>query len=117
MKTIIAGSRDLTNYSLLLKAVENCGWAITSVVSGNARGADKLGEIYAEKNSLPCEKYPAEWDKYGKSAGYKRNVLMAENAEALIAIWDGVSKGTNHMINIAKSKGLRVYVYVVNVKV
>ena len=111
MKTIIAGSRNCGDYSKLMKAVASCDWNITSVVSGTARGADKLGEIYAEQNSLPCEKYPAEWDKYGKSAGYKRNLLMAENAEALIALWDGKSKGTKHMIDIAKSKGLKVYVY------
>ena len=55
--------------------------------------------------------YAAEWNRFGKSAGYKRNVVMAENAEALLAIWDGTSKGTGHMINIAKERGLKVVVY------
>ena len=113
-KTIIAGSRDCSDYFQLIEAVAQCGWEITSVVSGMARGADTLAIQYAENNSLPLHKYPADWNKYGKSAGYKRNVQMAENAEALIALWDGKSKGTKHMIDIARSKGLKVYVHLVS---
>jgi len=112
-KTIIAGSRDFADYSQVVEAVSKCGWEVSSVVSGTARGADRLGEVYAEENSLPLYKYPAEWDKYGKSAGYKRNTLMAENADALIALWNGESRGTKHMIDIATTKGLQVYVHMV----
>lgn len=117
MKTIIAGSREFPNVfmpSILYSAISECGWEVTTIVSGTARGVDRLGEIYAEAANIPCERYPAQWNKYGKSAGYKRNVQMTENAEALIAIWDGKSKGTKHMIDIAKSKGLQVYVKVMN---
>jgi hypothetical protein len=110
-KTIIAGSRDCTDYSQLIQAVAECGWEITSVVSGIARGADTLGIMYAHNNSLLLDKYPADWNKYGKSAGPGRNAKMAENAEALIALWDGKSKGTKHMIDTATSKGLKVYVF------
>jgi hypothetical protein len=113
MRTIIAGSRDITNYDVLLQAITKCGWVPTVVISGTARGADKLGEYFAAEFGLPCEKYPADWDKFGKSAGYKRNEQMAEVAEAVIALWDGESHGTKHMIDIATKKGLRVYVHIV----
>ena len=113
MKTIIAGSRGITDYHVLLEAYTECPFSITSVVSGCARGVDALGEKFANDNSLPLEKYPADWDTYGKRAGYIRNAEMADNAEALLAIWDGESRGTKHMIDIAREKGLEVYVYMV----
>lgn len=116
MKTIIAGSRDCTDKQELLTALANCKWKPTTVISGTARGADRLGEIWANEFNIPCELFPAEWDRYGKSAGYRRNEQMADNAEALIALWDGTSKGTKHMIDIAKHKGLRVYVHITNRK-
>jgi len=79
-------------------------------LSGAARGADTLGEEWAVMCGIPIEKYPADWNAHGKSAGYKRNTVMAEHAEALIALWDGKSRGTAHMIEIAKRHGLRVHV-------
>lgn len=114
MRTIIAGSRGRTNMLELRAALEACGWKPTVVISGTAQGADKLGELWADAAGIPCERFPANWDLHGKSAGYKRNMLMAENAEALIALWDGTSKGTHHMIQIANNKGLRVYVHTGN---
>lgn len=111
MRTIIAGSRDCTDKRELSTALKNCGWVPTTVLSGAARGADRLGEMWAAECKVPCERFPANWDLYGKSAGYKRNEQMAGHAEALIALWDGKSKGTKHMIDIATHKGLRVYVH------
>lgn len=113
MKTIIAGSREITDYNVLIEAYAECPFHITSVVSGCARGVDKLGEFFSQDNSLPLEKYPADWSTYGKRAGYIRNTEMADNAEALLAIWDGESRGTKHMIDIAREKGLEVFVYMV----
>lgn len=114
MKTIIAGSRGITDYAVLLQAIKCCPFPITSVVSGCARGIDTLGEQYAQENSLKLYKFPADWSTYGRRAGYLRNAQMADNAEALLAIWDGESRGTKHMIDIAREKGLEVYVYMVN---
>lgn len=111
MKTIIAGSREITDYRQVLDAVKQCDWQITTVICGMARGVDTLGEQYAKENSIPVEYFPADWKTHGKSAGYLRNVEMAQNAEALIAIWDGKSRGTMHMINIARDHNLRVFVY------
>jgi hypothetical protein len=110
MRTIIAGSRDCTDYDLLEKAIKECGWIPTVVISGNAKGADTLGEIWAEKNDVPYELYPAKWKLYGRSAGPRRNIEMSEVAEALIALWDGESRGTKHMIDTARKKGLRCYI-------
>lgn len=97
--------------SIVAAAVGKCGWSPTVVLSGTARGADRFGEEYAKENGLAVERYPAEWEKFGKSAGYKRNSLMATKAEALVAVWDGESRGTKHMIDIAKKAGLKVYVH------
>lgn len=112
MITIIAGSRTGVHYTDIVQAVANCGWKLTEVIEGGARGADALGKSWAQFNNIPCTGMPANWDKYGKSAGYQRNVDMANVAEALIAIRVGgeASKGTTHMINIAKEKRLKVYV-------
>lgn len=114
MKVIIAGSRGIEDFTTISKAISNSGFIITEVVSGTARGVDKLGEKWAEKNRVPVKRFPADWNKHGKSAGYKRNKQMAEYADALIAVWDGESRGTGHMINLAREAGLSVYVYIFN---
>ena len=111
MRTIVAGSRDGVTLKMVQEAISKAPFPITTVISGTARGADKYGEEAAKLRNIPVERYPANWDKYGKSAGYKRNEQMAQNAEALVAIWDGQSKGTKHMIDLAKRYSLQVYVY------
>lgn len=112
MKTIIAGSRTIKDMQSLILAIEASGFAslITEVVSGGARGIDLLGEQWAIDNEIPVKRFIPEWERFGKPAGIFRNLQMANYAEALIAIWDGKSKGTLHMINSAKEKGLKVYV-------
>tara|TARA_R110002020_G_scaffold303504_1_gene518962 strand:+ start:32 stop:496 length:465 start_codon:yes stop_codon:yes gene_type:complete len=113
-RLIIAGSRTATSeatYKLLTERLDNL---LTDkrhshrivIISGTAKGADKLGERYAADRHYKLRRYPADWEQYGKSAGYKRNVQMAENADALVALWDGKSRGTQHMLNIAKEHGL-----------
>ena len=110
-KIIIAGGRDFMDYNLLKEKVnkilqeKRVSHKIV-IISGCARGADTLGLRYASENAFDVEEYPANWDKYGKKAGYMRNVEMAENADALIAFWDGKSKGTKHMIDIATERNL-----------
>jgi len=114
MRTIIAGSRDCKDYSKVIQAIKECGWKPTVVISGTASGGDRLGELWARNNGIKIEQHPADWDKYGrKRAGYIRNVEMAEVAEALIALWNGQSAGTKDMIEIAKKKGLKIFVLMV----
>jgi hypothetical protein len=112
-KTIIAGSRGIVDYIFVEEAIKESNFCIQEVVSGTARGVDKLGEGYAIKHCIPLTRFPANWDKHGKSAGYIRNSQMADYADSLIALWDGKSKGTKHMIDDAKKKGLNVFVKIV----
>ncbi len=111
MKTIIAGSRNCNNIKELIKAIEDCNWVITTVISGKAKGADTLGELWAKYMKVPIIEFPADWKTYGRSAGPRRNIQMADNAEALIALWDGESRGTKHMISVAEEKQLLVHVH------
>lgn len=110
MRVIIAGGRDFDDYDIakkkldfLLKDVKDI-----TIVSGGAKGADSIGEQYAINNKLSLIQCKANWNKFGKSAGYIRNKEMAEISHALIAIWDGKSKGTKHMIDIAKKYNLKI---------
>jgi hypothetical protein len=113
MRVIIAGGRDFNNYSLLEEEMDFLNDRLAhciTVVSGGAKGADALGELWGRENDLRVRVFPAKWDEYGKSAGYRRNVDMANHSEMLVAFWDGKSKGTKHMIDIALEKGLLVQV-------
>lgn len=110
MKTIIAGSRTITNYDLVEKAIQKSNIDITEIVSGTASGVDSLGEQYAKKYNIPIKQFPADWNTYGKRAGYLRNVEMAEYADACIIIWDGSSKGSKMMIDIARQHNLVLFI-------
>lgn len=112
MRTIIAGSRNASfNDTVRALDLSNMITWISVVISGTASGPDTHGEIIAEQLGIPIERYPANWDKYGKSAGYKRNKQMAECSDALILVWNGTSNGSKNMLDIARSKGLDVVVY------
>ena len=106
MKCIIAGSRDIEDYEIIEDAIIESGFKISTIVSGGARGVDLAGERYAAENNLKIDRYDAEWNQYGNSAGIIRNKKMAENSDGLIAIWDGKSKGTKHMIETARKHGV-----------
>jgi len=110
MRTIIAGDRNFQDYELMKEAIEESEFEITIVISGCARGADTLGEQWAEENDVPVLKFPANWDAYGRAAGPIRNGEMAKSAEALIAFLAPHSKGTKNMIEQATKKGLKVFV-------
>lgn len=111
MKVIVAGSRSINDYRLVERAIADSGFEITEIVSGCAKGVDTLAIRYAETNQIPLTKMYADWDRFKKAAGYRRNADMAAYADALIAIWDGESKGTVHMVNLAKERGLKVFTH------
>lgn len=98
MKVIIAGTRSVEDYALVVQAVERSGYEITEVVSGCATGIDRLGEQWARTNNVPIKEMPADWSRYGNSAGPYRNRAMADYADAAIIVWDGQSRGTRNMI-------------------
>lgn len=113
IKVIIAGSRSFKDYGTLKRVCNNILSLRKDVeiVSGGAKGADYLGEVYAKEVGFNIKRFPANWEEYGKSAGYIRNEEMAKYADALIAFWDGKSKGTEHMINLAKKHNLKLRIY------
>jgi len=115
MKLIIAGGRNFTNYKQLAQECNQFlnGQTNIEIVSGTCRGADLLGEQYAKERGYKIAQFPADWNKYGKSAGPKRNQQMANYADALIAFWNGKSRGTKHMIEMAKQFKLRMTILVI----
>ncbi|KKM95698.1 hypothetical protein LCGC14_1185570 [marine sediment metagenome] len=109
MKLIIAGGRDYTfspaNLLNLNKLSKRVG--VDEVVSGHARGADTCGEEWAISLDIPVKVFPADWEKYGKQAGFIRNAEMAQYADAVVLFPGG--KGTEHMYNIARKHKLTIY--------
>jgi len=114
MKVIIAGSRNINSPGPVGRAIESSNFEITEIVSGNARGVDSLAENYAGRKGIPTKLFPADWDKYGKPAGAIRNQQMAQYADALIAVWDGQSKGTKMMIQMMNKQNKPVHLYLVD---
>ncbi len=103
-KLIVAGGRDFNDAALLervLIAMADTEFADkqVSIVSGMARGADALAYQFAHKNGITCYEFFANWNKYGKKAGFMRNEEMGIAADGLLAFWDGESRGTKHMID------------------
>lgn len=126
LRIIIAGGRTFNDYDLLsieasnlIKALIDSGHFTETdirIISGHAMGADKLGERFATESGFNLTIFPANWVRLGKSAGYIRNQTMADYAKegdhvgVLIAFWNGKSRGTKHMIDIAEGSGLQVRV-------
>ena len=116
MKLIIAGGRDFGDLGLVYHWADlfKYHYDLECVVSGKAKGADRLGETWAEENDIPVKAFPADWKQFGKSAGPIRNNDMADYATALLAFWDMESKGTQHMIQamLTREKEVVIIPYV-----
>lgn len=112
MKTIIAGSRNFTNYEFLTAAIARSGYEISEVVCGEATGVDALGKRWATENGIPVKSLPANWDEYGQAAGMIRNKEMLDYAlpdGGLIVIIVNNSPGSTGMLRIARNAGLKCY--------
>ncbi|MGZ9868239.1 DUF2493 domain-containing protein [Priestia endophytica] len=111
---VVAGGRYFNDYNLLKRKLDSLLKSFSTqdieIVSGGARGADNLGERYAKEKGCKLTVMNAEWDLYGKSAGYRRNAEMAKYADACVCFWDGKSKGTKHMIDLAQREGIKLRV-------
>lgn len=110
MKLIIAGSRTIK------VSIEDIAQLIaiheikpTHIVSGRAKGIDQCGEAFAKAAGLPILMFPADWDRFGLSAGHRRNAEMGQVADALLLIWDGRSKGSAGMKAIMTSLGKPIF--------
>lgn len=130
VKTIIAGSRkyptdveeDSQEFGRLQRelfakhvkiAINNSQFNISEVVCGMAKGADLAGKDWGDENGVTVKEFPAKWKQFGNSAGPQRNIEMARHADAAIVLWDGRSKGSDHMIKVANMQGLKVFVYLI----
>ncbi|MBR4073078.1 MAG: DUF2493 domain-containing protein [Clostridia bacterium] len=110
MRIVIAGCRNYNNYQEAKEYIDYCLSNIRKgnniiIVSGCASGADAIGERYAQENGFRIEKFPADWEKYGRNAGPKRNEQMAEVSDYVICFWDEKSRGTKSMIDCAVKCG------------
>lgn len=105
-RMIVAGGRDYSNQNIVNYYIDRVKDVCDSrglnlvIVCGMATGADTLGRNYAISNGLEVLEFPADWNKYGKSAGYVRNKEMGDVADSAIVFWDGRSKGSKLMIDI-----------------
>jgi len=110
MKLAIIGSRGFNDYELVKKVLSDYKEKVTLVISGGAKGADTLGEKWANDNNIKTLIYPAEWDKYGKKAGHIRNTDIINSCDFCIAFWDGKSTGTQDSIKKAKQMNKEVLI-------
>jgi len=110
MKTIIAGSRHFRNITFVFNMIEACPWKITEVISGDANGVDWLGAYWGYLQGLKVRHFPAKWEYFGKAAGSKRNQVMIDHGDALVAIWDGKSTGTKDIIERAARHRITSYI-------
>ena len=121
IRIIVAGRGDFEDYSLLrltlkeyINGLDIADLSQVVIISGAARGADTLGEYFAYDYQIAVRKFPAKWDEIGKRAGWVRNAEMAKYAAekhgVLFAFWDGKSRGTKNMIDLANRYSLEVHV-------
>lgn len=106
MRLAIVGSRSFDNYKMFCELIDDLNklYEFEYIVSGGAKGADSLAERYARERGIPIKIYPANWAKYGRSAGYRRNERIVEDCDYMVAFWDYKSPGTKHSINIARER-------------
>jgi hypothetical protein len=104
-KVVIAGGRDFNDFSTLCNTMDKLlerqiKINKITIISGGARGADTLGERYAQLRNFNLIRVKADWNKHGKSAGFIRNKEMLDLTDGVVCFWDGRSKGTKHMVDI-----------------
>jgi hypothetical protein len=104
MRIAIVGSRSFTRLEEVRQFVREQE-RTTVIISGGARGVDSIAVDEAKRLHMPYEVYPADWNRYGRSAGFRRNQTIVDAAEEVVAFWDGESRGTKHTIACAKAAG------------
>lgn len=120
IRLAIIGCRHFGNYELFCKCIESLDilndpeTTIEYIVSGGAAGADSLAERYAREHAIPFKVYPANWAKYGRSAGYRRNKKIVDDADYVIAFWDYKSAGTKHTIKLAREQKVHGKIFRIN---
>jgi hypothetical protein len=119
-KILIAGSRDFDDYEYLEVQMnyilheiikEDEVWDNVIILSGGARGADKLGEQFADVYDFGIEQHIPDWNKHGRKAGILRNKVMVDKADLVVVFWDGKSRGSKHVIEYSKEVGKDAVVF------
>jgi len=114
MKLAIIGSRSFEDYEFavaqLHELIQKEKWVLTHIVSGGAKGADQIGERFALEHELELVLFKPDWKRFGKRAGFMRNSDIIAHADAVVAFWDGQSKGTKDSIDKAKALNKKVVV-------
>ena len=113
IKVLICGGRDFNDYGLLADTlvglIGQYNPEDVTIISGHAiRGADRLGERFARDNECKLEIFPADWDKFGKGAGYIRNQQMIDEGKPDLVVAFQGGRGTQDMIKRAKKHGIEV---------
>jgi len=115
MKLAVIGSRTFDNYELLFKVLSNyvayTNFSLDEIVSGGAKGTDSLAAKYARETRIKLTEFIPDWDRYGKSAGPKRNAQIIQACDECVAFWDGLSPGTKSSINLCKKYNKPVHIY------
>jgi len=113
MKIAVVGSRNFDDFKLFKKVMDEflAKYDEVEFISGGASGADELAFLYAKENFLPIKIYFANWKRFKKAAGYKRNKQIWQEADIGIAFWDGKSKGTTHSFKLSKEFEKEIFVY------
>lgn len=110
MRLAVVGSRSFSDYDRLCQGISNLNIPIECIVSGGAKGVDSLAARYVKENDLPLVEYLPEYSKYGRSAPILRNRQIVDNADCIIAFWDGASRGTKDSIDYARRQGKKVVI-------
>lgn len=118
-KLLVCGSRGITDKDWIKSNIETYWyWNLACykfpvMIEGEAKGVDSIAKEYAQENEWEIESYPADWEKYGKSAGYIRNEIMVKAADEVLILWDGSSKGTKNDIDLCEryNKPYKVLIY------
>jgi len=114
IRLAIVGSRGFNDYERLCAAVyalaEQEQISVVGVVSGGAKGVDSLGARFAHEHGLQLTEFLPEYDKYGRGAPLIRNKTIIENADYVLAVWDGVSRGTLNAIGHAQKLGKPLHI-------
>lgn len=103
IKVSVTGSRSITDENIVFKILTsiNDRYSIELTIHGGAIGVDSIAEKFCNKNNISTKIIIPEWEKLGKKAGMVRNTLIINEADLVVAIYDGNSKGTKNAIDMA----------------
>lgn len=109
MKLAVVGSRSFNDYEFMKRILQH--YPCSCIVSGGAKGADRLAKRYAAENGIPIKEFLPNWNNLGKKAGFIRNRNIIEASDEVVAFWNGISRGTMHTIKLAEEMNKPVYRY------